>query len=131
MFYLVLTIIFIVLLILIGVLFTSYFEYKKKHKYNDNFEEEHQEYQKEKFKKIKAQYYRGIEIEQDINQNYNIVGFVEPKGRWTKMVIMRNLKYMTTLKDLVGNNFGKMGIWQLKVKAQSLISHGFHRGKGR
>jgi hypothetical protein len=134
MFYFTLITISIIIIIILIIALQSYSEYRKKSKLEKNSSQENHIYQKEKFNKIKDRYYRGIEIEeknQTLEQNYNIVGFDQPKGKWTKMILMQNLKYMTTLKHLMGNNLSKLGIWQLKVKAQSLISHGIHKGKGR
>ncbi|WP_041917519.1 hypothetical protein [Neorickettsia sennetsu] len=97
-------------------------------------DDEHKEYHKEKQRRIKDQYYRSIDLEElnrHLGSDPKIVGIAKPQGKWTSMVIKRNMLYMTTLKNLMGSNFPKMGIWQLKVKAQSLISHGIHKGRGK
>ncbi|WP_198014740.1 hypothetical protein [Neorickettsia helminthoeca] len=102
---------------------------------SDSVEEgDHREYHKEKHEKIKAQYYRSIDLEQPnqrLEYDARIVGIAKPQGKWTSMVIRRNMQYMTTLKHLMGTNFSKIGIWQLRLKAQSLISQGMHRGRGK
>jgi len=101
---------------------------------NKKKDENFNQYKKGKYQKIKAQYYRGIEVESSakfLSEDYRIVGLQEPKGKWTKMVMKQNIGYISTLKNLMGNNFSKMGFWQLKVKAQSLISQAMQKGKGR
>jgi hypothetical protein len=103
-------------------------------KIKEEQEEENIKYHQQKYRKIKEQYYRGIEIESKQNllsQEYKIIGLEKPVGKWTNMVMKRNIQYISTLKNLMGTNFSKLGIWQIKVKAQSLISQAMHRGKGR
>lgn len=109
-------------------------KYRDQNKNEEIEAEKNLEYHQEKTKKLADHYYRAIEFRQNsnsINQDYNIVGFEAPKGKWTKMIMKQNLQYLSTLKNLMGNNFSKAGIWQLKVKAQNLISQAFHKGKGR
>lgn len=133
MLYIILIVVIIVVLFFILAILDSYAEYKNKSSATQLDEDYNEEYHIEKHKKIKAQYYRGIQAEsknQFLTQEYNIVGVEKPKGKWTAMVIKRNLQYMTTLKNLTGNNFFNLGVWQLKVKAQSLLGQGINRARG-
>ena len=129
----------VIVLIVVIFLLIILLNLRPKYKQPLNTEEESEEekniqYHEEKFKKLSDHHYRAIEFKQRydyVSKDYNIVGFQKPHGKWSKMVMKQNMQYLSTLKNLMGNNFSKMGIWELKVKAQNLISQAFHKGKGR
>ncbi|KYH12710.1 hypothetical protein [Neorickettsia sp. 179522] len=133
MLYIVSGLVLLATLCVLGLLF--FLGANREEEFSDTVEDdEHEEYHKEKQRRIKDQYYRSIDLE-EFNRHFGsdpkIVGIAKPQGKWTSMVIKRNMLYITTLKNLMGSNFSKMGIWQLKVKAQSMISHGMHKGRGK
>ena len=133
MLYGILTVVSVLLLFLVFITLDSYRRYTATDEKKTS-EKENYEYHEQKHNKIKEQYYRGIQIESkstSIDNQYDIVGMATPKGKWTAMVIKQNMQYISTLKNLMGNNFSKLGLWQLKVKAQSLISNAMQKGKGR
>ncbi len=60
-----------------------------------------------------------------------IVDIHKPIGKWTKLVIMTQLQYISNIKKLMGTKFSnKLGTWQIKVRAQN-TSQGRERGRGR
>lgn len=131
--YALLALLFIVILCVAG-LFLRFASLSEEYRQEVVKDDDHTEYYREKHRKIKDQYYRSVDLEKfnvHVGSDPRIVEIAKPQGRWTSMVIRRNMHYMMTLKNLMGDNLSKLGIWQLKVKAQSLISHGMHKGRGK
>ncbi len=80
-----------------------------------------EEYMKKKYRRI-------IENEEKLLKNYQmnnlvvnskIVGFQKPIGKWTRMVMNTQLEYLSNVKRMLGDQFNKIGIWQMRVKAQA------------
>ena len=105
-------------------------QFKKK----DDDEDDRKKYLEKKQRQIE-QFQKNIRA----SQNHQIIRYTEtrvvdikkPIGKWTKLVTMTQLQYISNVKKMMGEKFSnKLGFWQIKVKAQAM-SQGREKGKGR
>lgn len=100
-------------------------QYKKKnpkgHKGDDFLSKD----QKKEYIQLQKIQHEGQDI--DIEESEKIVGFVEPKGFWTKLIMSEKIGYM--LQAFNAKKTGK-GFWRSLISAQAQ-SQGKSQGRGR
>ncbi len=107
---------------------------KDKFKKKDEEEEDRKRYLEKKQRQIE-QFQENIRAHNNNQvvhyEETKVVGIKEPIGKWTKLVTMTQLQYISNVKKLMGDKFSnKLGFWQMKVKAQGM-SQGRERGRGK